>query len=357
MDADLKITNMHLVAEYRNKLLKEPVLKTLFFELTDACNLSCVHCGSSSGPNNGTYIPEYLVRRVLDDVADKYDSSNILIAFTGGEPLLHPSFFDLVKYATSLGFTCGVTTNAVLIDNACAAKMKKSGVRSVSVSIDGTEKTHDKFRGKNGAYSRAMAGLRSLVKVGGIYTQITTVVHHNNISLLDEMYEEAVKSGVHSWRPINIEPIGRAKLHEELALSAYEHRYLLEYIQKKRSSPDTKINVSYGCSHYLGAEFEAEVRDFYFLCVAGIQVASVTAKGDITACLDIERRDSLVFGNVTQDSFTQVWENSFEPFRCDRSEQCDECLACNERKFCQGDSAHTWDFDNSRPQLCLRKKL
>ena len=114
------------------------------------------------------------------------------------------------------------------------------------------------------------------------------------------------------------------------------------------------MEVTFGCSHYLGVEDERMVRDRYFLCGAGILTASVRSNGDICACLDIENRLELVQGNIRTDDFLDVWKNRFQAFRRDRTAACAQCLACPERFVCGGDSAHTWDFENSRPLFCLK---
>ena len=114
------------------------------------------------------------------------------------------------------------------------------------------------------------------------------------------------------------------------------------------------MHVTFGCSHFLGADFENEIRDHYFMCGAGLFVAGVLVNGDIYPCLDVERRPELVQGNVKTHSFTDVWENGFALFRGDRSALCRDCVDCTERLFCKGDSAHTWDYDNNRPMLCYK---
>ena len=114
------------------------------------------------------------------------------------------------------------------------------------------------------------------------------------------------------------------------------------------------MEVTFGCSHYLGVENERMVRDHYFLCGAGILTASVRSNGDICACLDIENRKELVQGNIRTDSFMDVWRNRFQVFRRDRTADCSKCIACPERFICGGDSTHTWDFENNKPLLCYR---
>ena len=114
------------------------------------------------------------------------------------------------------------------------------------------------------------------------------------------------------------------------------------------------MEVTFGCSHYLGVEDERMVRDHYFLCGAGILTASVRSSGDICACLDVEDRPELVQGNIRTDDFMDVWLHRFQVFRRDRTADSARCMACAERFVCGGDSTHTWDYSRSEPLLCYR---
>lgn len=343
----------------RDRLCQKPILRSLFFEITDACNLSCLHCGSSASPQNKHYLDFESIKKVAREVSEHYDPSRIMVCLTGGEPMLHPDFYEIASFLTSVGFPCGITTNATLIGKEEASRIKKSGVCSVGISLDGIGPDHDLLRNKCGAFEKAVEGISNLVEVseGKITTQVTTVVNKRNLSRLEDIYRLVSSLGVDSWRPINLEPIGRAKEHRELLLDPKEFRDLLEYIRQKRFSSTGSVHVTFGCSHYLGEEFENEIRDHYFMCGAGIFVAGILCNGDIYSCLDIERRAELVQGNIDKDHFVDVWENEFAPFRLDRAELCRKCRSCAERDFCRGDSAHTWDYDQKQPILCYKHFL
>jgi radical SAM protein with 4Fe4S-binding SPASM domain len=295
----------------------------------------------------------------MERVAEKYDSKNIMICLTGGEPLLHPDFFKIASRATELGFMCGITTNATLIDKDTAEKIYESGIRAVSVSLDGIREMHDWFRCQKGAFDKTVEGMKNLVAAsrGKITTQFTTVVHKKNMADLDKIFEVVLETKVDSWRMVNLDPIGRALSHNDLLLDKDDYRYIFRYIKEKRFSKDVSIDITYGCAHYLGEDLEKETRDNYFICGSGIFVGSVLCNGDIYSCLDIERRQELVQGNIENDDFVWVWENKFSEFRRDKSELCKDCRECCDREFCGGDADHTWDYDHNKPLLCIKKMI
>ena len=86
-------------------------------------------------------------------------------------------------------------------------------------------------------------------------------------------------------------------------------------------------------------------------------VASILCNGDIYSCMDIERRPEMVQGNIMTDHFVDIWENRFQRFRQDRTNNCEMCRQCTDRKYCRGDSAHTWDYDNNQPLFCVKQFL
>lgn len=110
----------------------------------------------------------------------------------------------------------------------------------------------------------------------------------------------------------------------------------------------------YGCMHYLGLEYEREVRDWYFLCNAGIYTAGIRTNGDIGACLDIEMRPELLEGNILCDDFTKVWKNGFRMYRTDLCNRSERYKVCSEQEFCQGGSFHSWDFEENEQRVCYK---
>lgn len=346
--ADLKRSQLESVARHRDDLKQSPHLRWLFFEITDRCNLRCRHCGSSCTAEGQALTIDDVERTLATIGVDKPT-----VCLTGGEPMMHPDFFEIAGHVKDMGFNWGMTTNATLIDDAAAEKLKEAGMSTVSVSLDGMEKSHDSLRQREGAWELALRGLESLQKAG-FRPQVTTVLHQSNFDELESLYELLRGMGITSWRPINVEPIGRACESKDMLLTSDQFNYLLSYIREKRFDPDNPMEVTFGCSHYLGVENERMVRDHYFLCGAGILTASVRSNGDICACLDIENRPELVQGNIRTDNFMDVWQNRFGVFRRDRTADCTKCMECPERYICGGDSTHTWDFGKNEPLFCFR---
>lgn len=352
---EVKSENMRRLKEYREYLRIHPRLTYLFVELTEQCNLSCRHCGSSCSPSEKRYIDTKLLLRTLETIAEDFEPHTVMICLTGGEPLLHPDFFLIVEAITEFGFPWGMTTNGTLIDLEKAMKLKQYGLGSITISLDGLEETHEWLRNNRGCFQQTITAVGHIHKAQ-IPVQITTVIHKKNFDELDALYRLMCELDIYSWRIVNLEPIGRALQNQELLLDRAEILQLLDFIREKRYSIKTPMDVCFGCSHYLSFEYEREVRDNFFICGAGIYVGSILVNGDIYSCLDIERREELVQGNIAVDRFSNVWENKFREFRINRAESSEECRYCKERDFCQADSMHTWDFEQNKPMFCIMRE-
>ena len=355
LDNKIKIEHLNNLSEYRTSIIKRPPLKSLFLELTTMCNQNCIHCGSNCGKKRDNELTAEQYKDFLLNFKNDFDINSIMLNITGGEPLLRQDFFEIMSYANDLGYIWGMTSNGTLIDDEIAKKLKQCGMRTISISIDGLEQTHDRFRQRSGAYKKAMNGIKALINNGQFENvQVTTVVTHNSINELDRLFEIFDKIDINSWRIINVEPIGRAIDRKDVVLNKNDYINMFSFIREKRIQG---YPITYGCSHFLGIENEMECRDWYFLCSSGIYTASITSEGDICGCLDVERRFELIQGNILKDNFKEIWEKEFKIFRKSLSDESKFCKQCEMVSFCHGGSFHTWDFEKNKQKLCFKNIL
>ena len=347
-----KLGLITLMKEYKIRQFEKHPLLDLFWECTMSCNAKCKHCGSSALSRK--YEDELTteeIKNAFKSISESMDASTILINVTGGEPLVRKDIFEVMEYATSLGFRWGMTTNGILLNDENIEKLKKSNMEVISVSIDGLEKTHDAFRGVEGSYKTIVGNIERLKNANFLkHIQVTTVFHKDNIDELEEMYEKFSTMGINSWRLMSMDPIGRAKENEELLLDGKELRRLLDFIKYKNKKG--KLELMYGCPGFLGLEYEGEVRRAIFNCRTGVSVGSILYNGDIYVCPNVPRIKSLVQGNVRYDNFADVWNNKFEYFRDANRMSCKECKECENWDICLGGAMHTWNFEEKRQNKC-----
>ena len=128
---------------------------------TGQCNLHCIHCYAGSGSRSEMPLMNTKQGMILIDDLAEFNVPVIL--FSGGEPLLRDDLFELAGHATGRGLRVALSTNGTLIDEKTADKIKETGFAEVGISIDGTRSTNDRFRGRDGAYQQALAGIRACV--------------------------------------------------------------------------------------------------------------------------------------------------------------------------------------------------
>ena len=338
----------------------ERKLNYLFWEATLGCNLACRHCGSRCSPGRAAEndLPGREVKRIFREIAEDFDASGITIAVTGGEPLTRPDVFDVMAEADRLGFFWGMVTNAVLIDRKTIDRMRRSGMDTVSVSIDGDAEAHAVLRGSRQAYEKAMRGLRLLIDLAGFLecVQVTTVVHAYNVDILQVMYDRFLDMGIGQWRLLLIDPIGRMKdgHNQELLLSGDQIGRTLDFVSSKRASGP--LDITFEESGFLGLRYEGRVRDYYFHCPAGIEIGSILHDGAIGACPSLERH--MVEGDGRTERFSEVWNNRFTRYRDREStRRKGSCTRCKWWKYCEGGSLHLWDWEKQDTRLCCYNEL
>lgn len=287
------------------------------------------------------------------------DASKILINVTGGEPLVRQDLCEVMEYATSeLEFHWGMTTNGILLDDENVEKLKKANMETISISIDGLEKTHDEFRGVEGSYRKIINNIKKLKEENFVkHIQVTTVFHKNNVGQLEELYQVMSDLELDSWRLMSMDPIGRAKENDNLLLDGKDIKRLLDFIKEKNKYHKRQLKLIYGCPGFLGLEYEKEVREGYFFCRTGINIASILYNGDLFVCPNVPRIKSLIQGNIKIDNFKEVWDNKYKEFRTKNRTKCEECENCEFWKYCLGGAYHTWDFEKNKQNKCTYHML
>lgn len=333
--------------------VREHRLDTLFWECTLRCNLACRHCGSDCRVDPGLKdMPLADFLKVLDEeITPHVDPSRVLVIFSGGEVLVRPDLEEAGREVTRRGYPWGMVTNGMALTRERFASLLDAGLRSVGLSLDGFEGDHNRLRGNSLSYERALAALRMIVREPTLSYDVITCVTPSMLPTLEPFRDMLIAEGVKHWRLFSIFPMGRAKDDPTLQLSDSGFRLLLEFIRRTRR--EGRIDASYACEGFLG-DYEAEVRDHFYQCAAGISVASIRVDGSISGCTSI--RANYHQGNIYRDHFWEVWENRFEPFRNREWTRKGPCADCRVFRYCQGGGMHLRD-DNGDLLCCHYRRL
>ena len=327
-------------------------LDYLFWETTLRCNLQCVHCGSAC---TSEPLPGELTTAEIDDViagvAARQDPSTIMLVASGGEPLVREDLLEVMGRAARRGFPWGMVTNGLLVDDAMVERLAVAGMRTVTVSVDGTEAHHDAIRQRPGSWRAAVDALERLNASPYLsIVEVITTLNSINADDLPDVLAMILDAGIRYWRIGTVAPIGRAKEQPDLLVDGEQLAAALQFVARHRGRHQG-LDISFSCENYLGERFENRVRRHRFACWAGVRTGGILANGDITACPDIPR-PHFVQGNVRDEPFMHVWEQRFEVFRDRRWMKVGPCTDCASYRVCGGGGFHFHDPETGCVSRC-----
>ena len=344
---------LELFRHFKKNTVKIHELQYILWECTLKCNLSCRHCGSDCKKKSGIKdmsVDHFL--KAIDSITAQVNPNKTIIVFTGGEPLLRKDLEYCGSELYKRGFPWGIVTNGFLLNSQRLNSLLNAGLRSITISLDGLKESHNWLRGNTNSFDKAMEAVKLLPKALNLEYDIVTCVNQKNIDELPLLKETLIQIGIKEWRIFTIFPIGRAKESPELHLSPAQFRQVLDFIKDTRI--ENRIKLSYGCEGFLG-EYEGEVRDNFFFCRAGINIASILADGSITGCPNL--RENFIQGNIYKDDFSQIWNKGFQKFRNREWTKADECPKCESFKYCEGNGMHLHDEKTGKLLFCHLNKL
>lgn len=341
----------HNLFRQNEALLHE--LSYLFWECTQRCNLKCQHCGSDciSDSKIADMPFEDFLEAILP-LKERFKRDSITVVITGGEPLLRSDLPECGRTLRQNGFRWGIVTNGYAYNYETHAKLLSAGMGAITLSLDGFEDTHNWLRRNNKSYSNALRALDLISSSKRLNYDVVTCVNSRNITELTSFRDFLISKNVKAWRLFTIAPIGRAANNEDLQLSGQQLVQLMEFISQSRQ--DKKIDIKLSCEAYVG-KYERKVRDSYFFCRAGINIASVLIDGSISACPNIDRH--FVQGNIYKDNFLDVWENRFDIMRNRSWTKTGICLNCKDFINCNGGAMHLWNENQDCIMSCLNSKM
>ncbi|UCC58939.1 MAG: radical SAM protein [Candidatus Bathyarchaeum sp.] len=346
------------------------------WNFTHKCNLSCKHCYSDAGNLSKMELSTKEAMNVVDQIADFGVTS---LAFSGGEPLMRKDFFEVAAHAVDSGLYVSLATNGTLLNPETVRKLKEIGINYVEVSLDGSDsKTHDLFRGKTGAFSQALQGLRNCVNED-LCTCLAVTATKNNLTEIPSVLALAEDMGIKRFTLFNFVPTGRGRDIIALDPSPQEREDVLNFLRRKlvegpklailttapqlarvalQSQPPTQDDMMIPFAHMEAAKISKRAKalaDFIGGCGAGRFYCAISPEGNVQPCVFLP----IVVGNLKTERLKDIWLNSpvFKALR-DRGNLKGRCGRCEFKFVCGGCRARAYSYHNdylmSDPG-CIRK--
>ena len=212
------------------------------WQIDSECNLGCLHCCEEAGHSMPDEMNKEETFRFLEQIVE---AKIPYVAFSGGEPLLHPYFFEMCEYLRKNNVSLKVETNGEFIDEKTADRLAKLKFRSVQISLDGaTAATHEKLR-LAGDWVKAVDACRLLIK-NGITTEVVFVPTKFNIHETGDLIDFANSLGVYGVYTGKIMRIGRAvKNWDILNPSDEEYEKFFAVLKEKIEKYKGRMKVYY----------------------------------------------------------------------------------------------------------------
>jgi len=294
------------------------------WNITRRCNLKCVHCYSNS---DARFYPGELdweqMERVVDDLA-AFKVPAVLLS--GGEPMIHPKFFDLARLIRSKGLRLTVSTNGTLIDQDAAQNLKQIGVTYVGISLDGIGDTHDHFRGRPGTFEKVVQAFKNCVAAGQKVGLRLTLTKHN-IRDLDQILDFIEKQGinrvcfyhlVYSGRGADVEDVTHEESRQALDKIMDRTRQWIEQGQPREVlTVDQPVDGAYMLMRMKreGCERFEEVRQMLGwngggANSSGVGIGNIDTQGNVHPD---QFWQALNLGNVKEKPFSEIWTSQDNP--------------------------------------------
>lgn len=313
--------------------------------------MKCLHCYSDSDARN---YPGELTWEHMESVVEDLAGFGIpALLFSGGEPMIHPRFCDLARMSKQAGLRMTLSTNGTLIDESAARQIKDIGFSYVGISLDGIGATHDHFRGKDGAFDRAVAAFRHCKAAGqkvGLRLTLSRQTVADIEGILDFIETEGIDRVCFYHLVYSGRGAGLALLRPE------ETRHALDTIMDRvedwhrRGSTKEVLTVDQPADGpYLLRRLEARdpeaARTARKLIAwngggahgSGVGLANIDTQGNVHPD---QFWQSLTLGNVKDEAFSRIWRESRDPvlagLRAGRRPVGGKCARCPEFGLCGG---------------------
>jgi SynChlorMet cassette radical SAM/SPASM protein ScmF len=288
-----------------------PELNTIYFYLTEGCNLACRHCWM--GPRfdvTGNHYPTLPVELFEAAIREAKPLGLSGVKLTGGEPLFHPHFTRLLEIVRREELKLTIETNGLLCTPDIAAEIAKSPNRFISVSIDGTDAaTHEWVRGVPGSFAAAQQAVLNLV-AAGLRPQIIFTVMRKNAGQVDAMVRMAEELGAASLKFNVVQPTARGEnLHETQETLTIGELIALGQHVGQELAPQAKMKLFFHCPAAFRALHSIASGEGCDVCVI-FNILGVIASGHYALCGIGQQVPELVFGEVGKDPLETVWKEN-----------------------------------------------
>jgi SynChlorMet cassette radical SAM/SPASM protein ScmF len=285
-------------------------LTSIYFYLTEGCNLKCRHCWIAPKYDSGGRYPSLPVDLFRTAIREAKPLGLRNVKLTGGEPLMHPNFLELLEVVRRENLALGIETNGLLCIPEIAAEIARSPRAFVAVSLDGEDaETHEWLRGVPGCFEKSKQAVRNLV-AEGVKTQVIMTLMKRNAGQIEGLVRMAEELGAASVKFNLVQPTARGESLSDSGqtLSVAELIELGRYVEQK-VAPNTKLRLFFD-RPYAFRPLSRIYRGGESGRCAIFSIIGVLAGGQYALCGIGYQVPEFVFGTVDKDRLEEVWKTN-----------------------------------------------
>ncbi len=324
------------------------------WEVTQACDLACVHCRASAQSNRH---PLELTTEEGKSLIDQIAEIEVpVFVLTGGDPIKRPDLFELIRHACEREVRVSLTPSATpLLTREIVAQLKDAGLARLAVSLDGAcAETHDAFRGMSGSFTRTLNAVQWANEVG-LPVQINTTFSRCNIGEIDAIVALMESLRITLWSVFFLVPTGRGKLNDLLSGDEFEQVFARLRQLSRTSNFDIKTTEAQHYRRYLLQQQVAErasgIHDMTAEKVTDAIGRAPRGLNDGKGFVFISHTGEVfpsgflpvTAGNIRSQSLSAIYRDSplFRNLR-DTSKLEGKCGACEFKNICGGSRARAY---------------
>jgi AdoMet-dependent heme synthase len=309
---------MSLMADLNRRALQRGIPLSVHLDVTYRCNERCEHCYLEHDGDGEMTTAD--ICGVLDQLAD---AGVFFLTISGGEPLVRRDCFEIIEYARSLRFNVKLKTNAVLIREKEARRLRELNVEQVQISVySHRAEIHDGVSKLPGSLTRTIAGIR-LLRSHGLKVVLANVLMRGNLADTEGVRQLAAEIGAHYTIDPTITPmmsgdtsVLRLRISPDSLRSVFQDQNLVGDVAEFCAPPppvDEDAMEGYPCS-------------------AGHTACYVSPRGEIYPCVQFP----MSCGNIREQTFLDIWKNSpqLQEVRAIRGKDLPTCSSCRHLGTC-----------------------
>ncbi|WP_102399349.1 radical SAM protein [Haloimpatiens massiliensis] len=287
-----------------SKKIKMPY--NLIFSLTNKCHHKCIHCYKESSNEKEEHISKERILKTLNFLKGNLNS----IQLTGGEPMLHDDFYEILDFCKE-NFKTTITTTGTLINSENAHRFK--GLKNIQIPLySANEEEHDRFTRTKGSFRKAIRAIEELIK-NDIYPSIGSILAKNSVKEAEDLINLCIRLNIKRIRFGYLFPLERARNTNNVELLS--EKEILKILNSLKIKYRDKINVDCDKEEDYNPKFninQESVQPYSnskcLLCGGGTFSLAISGNGNVKPC-EIIPDDVFSMGNIINEDIEEIITN------------------------------------------------